>query len=248
MENQIVEQTTINQNLKGYRYSVEPFLLAHWVRPVGGSRILDIGTGCGVIPLLLTSRQADLKITAVEIQNSLFQSALDNVKSNGWSHHIRVIEGDFQDVASDLEPESFDWILSNPPYRKANSGKINPCPEKALARHELALTLETLTAASAPLLKPGGKIALAYPFYRLEEVMKQLRKVQLNPTRFVRVFGHEDVAPKICLVEAIKGETPQAPLEEMLTIYHPDGSYTQTMQEIYASFNYPERSHRLRQK
>ena len=127
-----------------------------------------------------------------------------------------------------------------------NSGKINPCPEKALARHELALTLETLVEMSAPLLKPGGKIALAYPFHRLEEVMNQLRKVQLNPTRLVWVMGHKEVAPKICLVEALKGEAPQTPLEQTLAIYHPDGSYTQTMQEIYASFNYPQRSHRLR--
>ncbi len=246
MENQTVEQVTINQNPEGYRYSVEPFLLAHWVRPAGGSRILDIGTGCGVIPLLLMSRQADLEITAVEIQNSLYQSALDNVEANGWSPHIQVREGDFQTIARDLAPESFDWILSNPPYRKMNSGKINPCQGKALARHELALTLETLTTASAPLLKPGGRIALAYPFYRLEEVMHQLLQVQLQPTRFVRVYGHEEVAPKICLVEAVKGESHQDPMEQTLTIYHPDGSYTQTMQEIYASFSYPERSHRLR--
>jgi len=248
METQIIEQATISQNSEGYRYSVEPFLLAHWACPTSGAKILDIGTGCGVIPLLLMSREADLTITAVEIQTSLYQSALGNVKANEWSHCIRVLEGDFKVVANDLEPESFDWILSNPPYRKVNSGKINPCREKALARHEIALTLETLVATSAPLLKPGGKIALAYPFYRLEEVMHQLRGVQLNPTRFVRVFGHEEVAPKICLVEATKGEAPQHPEEQTLTIYHPDGSYTQTMQEIYASFNYPERSHRFRQK
>lgn len=155
MENSIIELVAISQNSEGYRYSVEPFLLAHWTCPTEGSRILDIGTGCGVISLLLMSRQADLEITAVEIQNSLYQSAVDN---------------------------------------------------------------------SAPLLKPGGKIALAYPFHRLEEVMNQLRKVQLNPTRFVRMFGHEEVAPKICLVEAIKGEAPQTLLEQTLTIYHPDDS------------------------
>jgi tRNA1Val (adenine37-N6)-methyltransferase len=246
MGNQIVEQVTISQNPRGYRYSVEPFLLAHWVSPAGGSRILDIGTGCGVIPLLLMSHQTDLKITAVEIQNTLYQSAMDNVHSNGWSHRIRVLEGDYRSMAGEWEPETFDWILSNPPYRTINSGKINPCREKAVARHELSLTLGTLAAVSAPLLKPGGRIALAYPFHRLQEVMNQLRKVQLNPTRFVRVFGHEKVSPKICLVEAVKGKAPQTPLEQTLTIYHPDGSYTQPMQEIYASFNYPERSHRLR--
>ena len=246
MESQTPEQTTINQNPEGYRYSVEPFLLAHWVRPAGGSKILDVGTGCGVIPLLLMSRQANLEITAVEIQHSLYQSAVENVDSNGWSRHIRVVEGDYRSLAGEWEPETFDWVLSNPPYRKVNSGKINPSREKAIARHELSLTLETLVAASAPLLKPGGKIALAYPFYRLDEVMHQLRKVQMNPTRFVRVFGHEKADPKICLVEAVKGEAPKAPLEETLTIYHPDGSYTQTMQGIYASFNYPERSHRIR--
>jgi tRNA1Val (adenine37-N6)-methyltransferase len=246
MENQTLEQVIINQNPEGYRYSVEPFLLAHWVCPADGSRILDIGTGCGVIPLLLMGRQANLEITALEIQNTLYQSAVDNVESNGWSHHIRVLEGDYRSKAGEWGPETFDWILSNPPYRKVNSGKINPCREKAIARHELSLTLETLTETSAPLLKPGGKIALAYPYYRLEEVMNQLRRVHLNPTRFVRVFGHEKTIPKICLVEAVKGGAPQTPLEETLTIYHPDGSYTKTMQDIYASFNYPERSHRLR--
>ncbi len=246
MENQTLEQVAISQNPEGYRYSVEPFLLAHWVRPASGSRILDIGTGCGVIPLLLMSRQADLNITALEIQNTLYQSALNNVRSNGWSHRIQVLEGDFCSMAREWEPETFDWILSNPPYRKMNSGKLNPCREKAIARHELSLTLESLATASAPLLKAGGKIVLAYPFYRLEEVMHQLRRVRLNPTRFVRVFGHEKAVPKICLVEAVKGEATQIPLEETLTIYHPDGSYTQTMQDIYASFNYPERSHRLR--
>ena len=246
MESQAPEHIVISQNPEGYRYSVEPFLLAHWVRPAEGSRILDIGTGCGVIPLLLMGRQANLEITAVEIQNSLYQSAVDNVESNGWSHRIRILEGDYLSMTGEWEPETFDWILSNPPYRKVNSGKLNPCREKAIARHELSLTLETLAAASAPLLKPGGKIALAYPFYRLDEAMYQLRKVQLHLTRIVRVFGHEKAAPKICLIEAVKGGTPQTPLEETLTIYHPDGSYTQTMQDIYASFNYPERSHRLR--
>jgi len=246
MGNRTLEQVTISQNPEGYRYSVEPFLLAHWVRPNEGSRILDIGTGCGVIPLLLMGRQANLEITALEIQNSLYQSAVENVKTNGWSDCIRVLEGDYRDRTGEWEPESFDWILSNPPYRKMNSGKINPCLEKAIARHELSLTLETLVEVSAPLLKPGGRIALAYPFYRLEEVMNQLRRVQLNPTRFVQIFGHEKTVPKICLVEAVKGEAPQIPMEETLTIYHPDGSYTQTMQDIYASFNYPGRSHRLR--
>ena len=246
MESQTPEQVTIDQNSEGYRYSVEPFLLSDWVRPTEGSRILDIGTGCGIIPLLLLSRQENLDITALEIQNTLYQKAVDNVKSNGWSHRIRVLEGDYRSMARKWEPESFDWILSNPPYRKINSGKLNPCREKAIARHELSLTLEALVTASAPLLKPGGKIALAYPFYRLEEVMKQLREAQLCPTRFVRVIGHEKAVPKICLVEATKGEAPQIPREETLAIYHPDGRYTQTMQDIYASFNYPERSHRFR--
>lgn len=246
MTSQALAPVQITQKPEGYRYSVEPFLLADWVRPAGGSRILDIGTGCGIIPLLLMSRQADLEITAVEIQNSLALQAVDNVASNGWSGRIRVLEGDYPVLAKHWQPGTFDWILSNPPYRKVNSGKINPCRGKALARHELALTLETLVKASVPLLKPGGKIALAYPFYRLQEVMAQLRRHGLNPTRIVRVTGHRAAAPKICLVEGVQGEGPENPSEHTLTIYHPDGRYTQTMKDIYASFNYPERSHRLR--
>jgi len=248
MTSQAIAQVQINQNPGGYRYSVEPFLLADWVRPAAGSRILDIGTGCGIIPLLLMSRQANLGITAVEIQGSLVQKAVENAAANRWSGRIRVLEGDFTALAGEWQAETFDWILSNPPYRKVNSGKINPCREKALARHELALTLEGLVQASVRLLKPGGKIALAYPYHRLEEVMEQLRRNQLNPTRFVRVNGHEEAAPKICLVEAVRGDGPPTPVAETLTLYHPDGRYTKTLQEIYASFNYPERSHRYRQK
>ena len=248
MGNPAVEKVQINQNSGGYRYSVEPFLLANWVHPPAGARVLDIGTGCGIIPLLLLTRQKNLEITALEIQPSLAEKAGENAFANGWSDRIRVKLGDFSEIAADFPNESFDWILSNPPYRKKNSGKINPCPEKALARHELAMTLETLVETSARLLKPGGKIALVYPFGRLKEVLKQLRGNLLIPSRVVRVYGHQEAEPKICLVEAVRDEGPSAPEESSLTLYHPDGRYTEALKNIYASFNYPWRSHRFREK
>ena len=131
----------IEQNANGYRYSVEPFLLADFIEPLRGDRILDVGTGCGVIPLLLTRRHADLEILGIEIQPSLFKKAFYNVSRNGWENRIALLEGDFLELARDLKAGDWDYIISNPPYRKKNSGRVNPCKEKALARHELALTL-----------------------------------------------------------------------------------------------------------
>lgn len=246
--NPALAEIEIRQNPEGYRYSVEPFLLVDWVRPKPGSHILDIGTGCGIIPMLLLSRETDLNITAVEIQHSLYQKAVENLEAFGRTDHLRIIEGDYSEIAEGLPPNSFDWILSNPPYRKINSGKLNPCREKALARHEVALNLETLVAASAPLLKPSGTIALAYPHHRLQEVIAQLEQARLHPTRICRVYGHEQAVPKICLIEATKGSAPGKLQEQTLTTNHLDNSFTQTMQDIYASFNYPERTHRLGEK
>ncbi|NIQ00167.1 MAG: methyltransferase [Nitrospinaceae bacterium] len=244
----VAEPLNIQQDPGGYRYSYEPFLLANWILPEKGARILDIGTGCGVIPMLLITRQPALEITAVEIQPALYRQAVLNIESHGMSDRIRIFQGDYREWAPRMERASFDWILSNPPYRKINSGKINPNQEKAVARHELMLNLEHLVVASAPLLKDGGKLSLAYPFERMAEVKTTLTRHHLPPGRSLLVFGQERKAPKICLIEGVKGGADRNPREETLTIRHSDGNYTNAMKDIYASFNYPERTDRLGKK
>ena len=160
----------IEQQAQGYRYSLEPFLIADFLGPAEGNRLLDIGTGCCIIPLLLLRRQPHLKISAIEIQTSLHALAARNVQHNGLESNIELRHGDF--LQADWAAESFDAIVSNPPFRKIRTGRINPNEEKAIARHEIALDLPSLIEKSAALLRPGGKLVLTYPTARLAEVLR----------------------------------------------------------------------------
>ena len=124
----------IIQNDEGYRYSIEPFLLADFAVLRSGQEVLDIGTGCGIIPLLMVNRESKLKITGIEIQSSLAAIAKKNVSKN--KKQIKILNGDFLDKKLTFSTEQFDLIISNPPYRKINSGRMNLNEGKAIARHE----------------------------------------------------------------------------------------------------------------
>ena len=139
-------------------------------------------------------------------------------------------------------------ILSNPPYRKLNSGRVNPNSVKALARHEIKLNLPNLVEASFRFLKPNGRIILSYPISRKVEVLKVLNRTQLVPTRLRNVYGRPGAVAKFFLVEAEKLKKGSSLEEESIYIYKPDGSYSESMERIYASFDHPYRSHRVRQE
>ena len=236
----------ISQGKKGYRFSTEPFFIANYVQLKPYMRVLDIGTGCGVIPILLTIREPLLDITALEIQKSLYRNAVQNVCANGLKEKIQVYHGDFLNLAKKFK--KFDLIISNPPFRKINSGRLNSNMVKAIARHELTLSLSKLIGNSAPLLKRKGKLVLTYHPDRLKETMNELHINQLFPRRFRIIHSYSSSKPKIFLVEAVKNEFTQTVTEKPFYIYNNKGSYTPEMKKIYASFNYPCRSHRLREK
>jgi len=238
----------IEQSAQGYRYSVEPFLLADFIRMQPGFQVLDVGTGCGIIPLLLMTLEPGLKITAVEVQQSLYNLARKNVADNGFANPVRVIHGDFMQVAATLENETFDLVISNPPYRKVNTGRTNPNGEKAIARHELSLNLQSLLRQSASLLKPGGKIALAYPAQRLPEVLSEMKQCAVFPSRLRFIHGTVAADAKIFLVEGIKGCQADCAVEPPLTLCHEDNSYTEEMQTIYDSFNHSDGADHIEKK
>ncbi len=237
---------SIAQAEGGYRYSIEPFLLADFAQLLPGTKVLDVGTGCGIIPLLLLTREARLQVTAVEIQPSLYEAAVHNISQNGLSDRVEVLLGDF--AQKDLLCRQFDMIVSNPPYRKINSGRINPDRIKALARHELALTLSSLLENASGLLKPEGGIVLAYPPVRLEEIRHELMRLGFRLGRLRFVHGCQGTKAKIVLIEAVKGGSAECVVESPFYVYNSDGSYSREMQAIYVSFNYTGRSHRQRKK
>ena len=239
-----LKELVINQEKTGYRYSIEPFLLADFMSLLPGQSVLDIGTGCGIIPILLAQGEPTLKITAIEIQDTA--QAQKNIQQNGMDKQISLIHGDFLEEA--LKPESFDHIVSNPPYRKIQTGRINPDSGKALARHELSLSMSSLLDKSAPLLKKGGQISLAYPPERMSETLRELECRDLYPRMARFIHGNFQTPAKIFLVSALKGKKSDFTVAPPLAVYNEDGTYSKEMRGVYASFNYTDRPNEFGEK
>jgi len=227
------KKPVISQNYTGYRYSLEPFLLADFVRLVPGQEILDIGTGCGIIPMLMTNREPEIKITGIEIQDSPANYAEENISKTEMK--IKIIRGDF--LKLEWASKQFDLIVSNPPYRKIHSGRTNLDQGKAISRHELKLTLPTMLNKAKLILKRGGHITLAYPPIRLQETLHELEIRELYPSRARFIHGNKSAEAKIFLIDAIKEKKSDLIVDSPLYVYNKDGSYSEEMQEIYDSFN-----------
>ena len=242
------EPLVIEQTEKGYRYSIEPFLLADFVTLAEGCTILDVGTGCGIIPLLLATREEINEIVAIEIQKNLHDLAIKNIVKNKMSNRIRLVHGDFVSYKSNKKVDLFDMVISNPPYRKLNSGRINPQQEKAIARHELSITLESLIAKANKFLNKGGIFALVYPPIRLNKVIEQLNIHRLFPSRLRFIHSSQETEACVFLVEAVKEYQGDLIIEPPLFIYNQDGSYSKEMKKIYASFNYSSRANHIEEK
>jgi len=227
----------IEQPIDGYRYSIEPFLIADFAKLYSEYRLLDIGTGCGIIPLLITTQIELKEIVGIEIQKSLYDFAVSNISNNDLSQKVRLIHGDFIKTTIDDDNQPFDIIVSNPPYRKLNTGRINPKHEKAIARHELSITLETLIKKAGKLLKHQGTFCMAYPPTRLNEVQEKLHSHKLFPSRIRFIHGSSDAEARIFLIEAVKEHQVDCIIEPPLFIYNNDGLYSEKMGKIYDSFN-----------
>ena len=153
----------ILQKARGYRFSVDALLLAHFVRLNPQDRVLELGTGSGIISLLLASRSPMAAITGIEVQAELAAMARRSVALNGLGEKIVIREGDVRDIERLFPAHSFDVVVSNPPYRKAASGRINPVPEKALARHELMGTVKDFLQAAGYVLRLAGGGVFFFP-------------------------------------------------------------------------------------
>ena len=174
----------ILQRREGYRFSIDALLLAHFATPGPKDRIIDLGTGCGILPLiLLFRRKASSRVIGVEIQPSLANLARRNASLNRFASRIKIWEKDLKELNTKKLKGVFDLVLSNPPYRKIGSGRINPHQEKALARHEIKATLEDVIRTACHLLKDKGRLAMIYPASRAAALIKEMARFHLEPKR-----------------------------------------------------------------
>ncbi|MGA8130728.1 MAG: methyltransferase domain-containing protein, partial [Syntrophobacteraceae bacterium] len=219
------------QEQKGYRFSLDAVLLAGLTRIGKKDCVIELGTGCGVIPLVLAYRAStERKIAGVEIQPELAELARKNVNENNFGGRIEIYQMDFREISSGFEAGSFDLALSNPPYRKPGTGRINPDMQKAVARHELTATLADVFEAARYLLRVGGRVALVYPATRLANLLRSSLDHGFSPKRLTIVYPYPRGSGRLVHLECRKGGGEELKVEQPFYIYVENGHYSEAMQ------------------
>jgi len=209
---------------------MDPFVLSAHAQPCPGDKIMDIGCGCGIISLILCLRTPNLCITAVEIQEKLALIARKNVKQNQREQEITVLHKDIRQMISPEFLGSQDMVISNPPYKKQDHGRINPHPQKAMARHELTLTLETLIKIASKYLKPNGVFHVIYPVLRLPELLTALTRERLTPETLQFIHPQKTKNAKLFMVKARKHRNSDVSILPPLYLHTTNGQQSKALE------------------
>lgn len=215
----------IAQPPTGYRFSIDALILAHHVDAAAGDRIADIGTGCGVIPLILARRFPEAVILGVEVQSELARLAEANASANHLADRIRIIEKDVRMVSAP-ETGPLHIVTGNPPHTEKTAGRINPNNQMAIARHEIMMTITDLAEAANRLLSYKGRLFTVYPARRMPEVLLKMRDAGLEPKKIRTIHFKSDTSARRVLIQATKHGQPGLEILPPLVMQNPDGSYT----------------------
>jgi tRNA1Val (adenine37-N6)-methyltransferase len=203
----------------GYRFSVDPLLLCAFARIDRQARVVDLGTGSGIIPQVLARTGKGRAWVGLELQGAMVERAQRSVLLNGLAGQVRIEAGDVRDLPADWPPGSFDVVISNPPYRPPARGRVAPGAERSLARFELAGELSDFLRAAAFLVKNGGQVYLVHLAERLAELLDGMRTCQLEPKRLRMVHSRAGEAAKLVLVEGRKNRRAGLLVEAPLYVY-----------------------------
>ncbi len=216
-----------------FRYGIDAVLLSGFARVKPGERVLDMGTGTGIIPILLSAKTKGRSFVGLEIQPRSADMAERSVAYNHLEDRIQIVTGDIKEAAAVFAPASFDVVVSNPPYMTGKHGLVNPEEAKAIARHEILCTLEDVISQAAAVLTPKGRFYMVHRPFRLAEIMKVLMKYHLEPKRMQLVYPFVDREPNIVLIEACKNGNPRIAVEKPLIVYEKPGVYTKEVLKYY---------------
>ena len=225
------ERLKLLQKKGAYRFSLDPILLANFITLKKQERMLDIGTGCGIIPIYMSSRYPQNSLMGVEIQQELFDLAARNVCLNGCEN-VQFLHGDVRTLAEGLG-SPFQVVVSNPPYIKRGSGRESPQRSRHLSRCESLLDLNSFFAISASLLQTKGRLYLIYPARRLAELVSIATAHGLTPRRLRLVHPRSNEPANLFLIECMKGGGAELKVERPLYIYK-DREYTEEVASYYA--------------
>ncbi len=224
----------IIQNPQKFCFGMDAVLLSGFAKVKDGELLLDLGTGTGILPILLEAKTKGKHFTGLEIQEESADMAARSVKLNHLEEKIDIVTGDIKDASNIFGASSFDVITTNPPYMIGNHGISSANQAKAAARHELYCTLDDVLIESAKLLKPNGRFYMVHRPFRLAEIMEKMVRYGLEPKRMRLVYPFVDKEPNMALLEGLRGGNSRLKVERPLIVYQSQGVYTNEILEIYS--------------
>lgn len=225
----------IIQDPKRFCFGVDAVLLAHYARVKEGDRVLDLGTGTGIIPILLNAITPGAHFTGLEIQAASVDMAKRSVLLNGIGDKVDIIEGDIKEAAALFDAASFQVITSNPPYMTNQHALQNDYEPKTIARHEVLCTLEDVVAAAAKLLVPGGRFYMIHKPFRLPEIISVMKEYRIEPKELRMIHPYVDKEPTMVMIGGVRGGRPMMKVAPPLVLYKEKNVYTDEVYKIYKS-------------
>lgn len=216
----------------GYRFSIDAVLLAAAIQPQTDDTLVDLGTGCAIIPLILGYRYPRIRIHAIELQDALAALAKTNVTANHMQDRITVVQDDVRRLNIERFSGPWDWVISNPPFYPTGSGRINPNNQKASARHEIHLNLTDLLKSVRRLLRTGGRFVTIYPSERGATLLSQMSTMGIEPKWMRTIHSHSGASAKLILVKGVMAGKPGLEVDRPLVLYDDDGGYTDEVQAM----------------
>ena len=223
----------IIQKKNGFCFGMDAVLLSGFARVKQGEKAIDLGTGTGIIPILLEAKYEGEHYTGLEIQDEMADMAARSVALNHLEEKVSIVKGDIKEASRLFGAASFDVVTSNPPYMNDAHGLKNPDLPKAISRHEVLCTLDDVTREAARLLRPGGRFYMVHRPHRLIEIITALTKYKLEPKRMKMVHPFVEKDANMVLIEAVRGGKSMIKVEAPSVVYQEPGVYTQEIYDIY---------------
>ncbi len=231
-----IKKLKIIQNKEGFCFGIDSVLLSDFAKNIKkDSLVLDLGTGTGIIPILLCGKTDLKKVIGVEIQEEVYNMAKKSIKLNNLENKFEIINENILNLEKIYKENTFDVITTNPPYKKIDTGILNENKKKIVSRHEITASLEDFLKVSKRLLKDKGKFYMVHRPERLVDIIYNMRKYKIEPKTIRFVFSNKNKEPKLVLIKGIKNAKPFLKIEKNLYIYDENGKYSEEIEKIYNS-------------
>lgn len=225
----------IIQNPESFCFGIDAVLLSDFAKVRDGESVVELGTGTGIIPILLSAKTEASKISAFEVQESMADMARRSVAMNGLEDRINIIHDNLNHYGKYFEKSTVDVVVTNPPYMAGTRGIQNEEDLKRISRHEVLCSLEDVIRVSAAMLKPGGSFYMVHRPMRLVDIVSLMRQYKLEPKEIRLVQPSVYKKPNIMLIKGVRGGRPELKFHDPLIVYQEDGDYTQEIYQIYGN-------------